>query len=443
MTTCIDILDVDSSLSTAGLLAQVVRDRRTADRAEADLLAHVAEFADAHPVWGDVDPAAWDSHERRLTGPDPASRLAGEGTPQVAEYAVVELAAALGISYLSGLALVAQVLELRHRLPRLWALVHDGALQAWRAKSVAQLTPSLEQHTVDYVDRHAAILSGQGRLDPTRVKRLIETALVVCEPEKAEGLEEAAAARQGVWFEHSPTGLGASLATTKMSAVLDGVDALVLDETLTALAAQAGRLGDTSSLDHRRADALALLARPQRALDLFAGDVTALTAVGGPAATLYLHVDADDLEAGAGGTVERLGAGSLTLLTEWLATIGTVRVQPVLDLGRGNQPADCVDRHDPPAWMRELVILRDRTCVFPGCSTDARRCDLDHLTPYRDLDDPDDPGPPGQTNPLNLAPLCRRHHRAKTHGRWGYTREPDGYRWTTPTGLIHLVPHLH
>ena len=45
----------------------------------------------------------------------------------------------------------------------------------------------------------------------------------------------------------------------------------------------------------------------------------------------------------------------------------------------------------------------------------------------------DDTGPPGQTRPDNLAPLCRRHHRAKTTGRWQYRRLPDGtYQWTGP-----------
>jgi len=72
-----------------------------------------------------------------------------------------------------------------------------------------------------------------------------------------------------------------------------------------------------------------------------------------------------------------------------------VSIRPVLDPAR----TDAVDEHDPPEWMRELVILRDRHCVFPWCSRDARDCDLDHMEPY------DEDGPPGQTRPENLAPL--------------------------------------
>jgi hypothetical protein len=55
----------------------------------------------------------------------------------------------------------------------------------------------------------------------------------------------------------------------------------------------------------------------------------------------------------------------------------------------------------------------------------------------------DQGGPPGQTHPGNLAPVCRRHHRAKTKGIWTYTREPDGtYTWTSPHGRGYTVTPL-
>ncbi|MEO5711582.1 MAG: HNH endonuclease signature motif containing protein [Nocardioidaceae bacterium] len=106
---------------------------------------------------------------------------------------------------------------------------------------------------------------------------------------------------------------------------------------------------------------------------------------------------------------------------------------PGLDLNR----ADAVDVHDPPPWMREAVILRDAHCVFPGCTIDARCCDLDHIEPYVP---PDDGRPPVQTSTANLACLCRRHHRLKTFTAWGCQRLPDGdYRWTDPYGHVHRV----
>lgn len=87
--------------------------------------------------------------------------------------------------------------------------------------------------------------------------------------------------------------------------------------------------------------------------------------------------------------------------------------------------------------MTEQVILRDKTCRFPYCERDARGCDLDHIVPY------DKYGPPGQTDPENLAPLCRRHHRAKTSRRWRYERLPGGsYRWHGPWNSTYRVTPL-
>ena len=51
-------------------------------------------------------------------------------------------------------------------------------------------------------------------------------------------------------------------------------------------------------------------------------------------------------------------------------------------------------------------------------------------------------GPPGQTATVNLARLCRFHHRVKTHSEWDYRREPDGsLTWTSPLDRTYTVDH--
>jgi hypothetical protein len=149
---------------------------------------------------------------------------------------------------------------------------------------------------------------------------------------------------------------------------------------------------------------------------------------------LYLHLSTAELATGTGGgRVEKLGPATLELLHDWLQRVHRVTVRPVVDLSRN----DAVDAHDPPDWMRETVILRDRHCVFPGCHVDARHCDLDHIAAYVD---PDDGGPPGQTSPANLAPLCRRHHRLKTFTAWTYHRTgATTFEWTSPMGYHYVV----
>jgi hypothetical protein len=75
--------------------------------------------------------------------------------------------------------------------------------------------------------------------------------------------------------------------------------------------------------------------------------------------------------------------------------------------------------------LAALVKARDGGCRFPGCTTSARFCDLDHVTPR----------PTGPTSTGNLLCLCRRHHRIKQRRGWTVRLASDGTAtWTDPTG---------
>ncbi len=101
-------------------------------------------------------------------------------------------------------------------------------------------------------------------------------------------------------------------------------------------------------------------------------------------------------------------------------------MKPVIDL----EAHDPVESPVVPERHAEIVTLRDKTCVFPWCSRPARRCDKDHSVPHNKG---------GPTCPCNLAPLCRRHHRIKTHGAWSYRSiEPGTYLWTSKHGYQYL-----
>ena len=89
--------------------------------------------------------------------------------------------------------------------------------------------------------------------------------------------------------------------------------------------------------------------------------------------------------------MEKLGPATSSKIRDWLGAT-KASILPVLRMDRDDE----VDQHDPPTWMRDLVTLRDPTCVFPHCQRASRNCDLDHTIPY------DDTGPPGQTRPANL-----------------------------------------
>ncbi|UUZ57737.1 HNH endonuclease signature motif containing protein [Nocardioides sp. B-3] len=109
-------------------------------------------------------------------------------------------------------------------------------------------------------------------------------------------------------------------------------------------------------------------------------------------------------------------------------------MKPVIDLRQRLATAG----YTPTERIRDHVIARDRTCVFPWCGRNARRCDLDHVVPF----DHDAPDRGGTTSTDNLAALCRRHHRLKTKGRWSYAMtEPGRFVWTSPHGHQYLRDH--
>ena len=110
-----------------------------------------------------------------------------------------------------------------------------------------------------------------------------------------------------------------------------------------------------------------------------------------------------------------------------------VTVQPVIDL---NEHID-VEAYEIRGRLREQTILTHPTCVFPWCTRPARAlepdehdADCDHRVPYAEVQ---------HSCSCNAAPLCRRHHRAKTHGRWTYTALDRGtFVWTSPHGYQYL-----
>jgi hypothetical protein len=82
-----------------------------------------------------------------------------------------------------------------------------------------------------------------------------------------------------------------------------------------------------------------------------------------------------------------------------------------------------------PLALRHLVHVRQRTCCFPGCRRPAVRCDLDHTVAF-------DRG--GRTCWCNLAPVCRRHHRAKQAPGWHLEQpRPGQMTWRTPNGRCY------
>ncbi len=419
-------------------------------RADVELLDAALGWAHAHTVDSEIDAARWEGEGHHLFG-ERRLAIAGAGTPLVGEFAVVELSGALGISHEAALSLVGDALDLHHRLPLLWALVRQLRVPAHLAREAAQASRDLDVAAVAHADR--LLVWQPRRLNPHRIGMLVHEARLYADPDRASADHDAALAARAVDVDHQRGAPG----TSEVHMVLDTADALAFDDTVTTLADTMKQLGHPGTLDARRATSVGVLADPQRALDLLSAnevpagewDASGVISVAedacfkpptpfvaGGEVTLVLHLtDRDLLTAGplATGAVvagDALGPLAVRRLSSWLMGATKVVIKPVLE-PTNLQP---VDRHDPPARLAEAVRLRDATCVFPGCTRSSVRADLDHITPYEPLDEG---GPRGQTSYENLAPLCRRHQRAKTHGAFDYCRGPDGsYQWRLPAGAI-------
>ena len=407
-------------LDPAGVLAEAERVEIESRKIEVRRLHLAYQWTVLHPATGDTGVETPGGPGLGVLEAD--ETLGGAGTPQVAAFAPEALAAAMGWTPTAARNLMADVLDLVHRHPQLWRRVRRGQVPAWQARRVTQQTRRLPKAGARWVDDRLADRIGCG---PIITDRLVAQAAAQFDPHEQQRREEQAAAASEVELNHPAPGEYAG--ASDLSAHGDTPTLQAFYDLVCAIAAQLHLDGDTSPVGERKIKALGVivaLATGQGTLDLadLADLADIATAAGKRTSKIktYVHVQADDLDQDAVGTavgtVEKLGAATLATIKHWVGHHQVV-IQPVLNMAR----RDAVDHHDPPPWMRDLVILRDRHCIFPGCTRDARACDLDHTTPYID---PDEGGPPGQTRPDNLACLCRRHHRAKTLGLWRYTRRP-------------------
>ncbi len=409
--------------TTETLLGALRANRSAAADLEVERLELTVDWAVENTVEADGE---WAAYQVSLFG-DRALPIAGPGAPLVSEFALMEYAAALGMSTDSGKAYVGKTLELRYRLPRLWEQVVSGRLPVWRAMRVAEQTGALPIEAAAEVD--VALAPAAGTCSWAQIGRLVEEALARHDPAAAE--ERRRRSADGRRFDVE-TDLVDTSGTVLVSGCLDLVDALDLEAAVSRTATQLGELGSTESFDVRRSMAVGEIARQQLALDLDTGEIHP-----GHGRSVVLNVHLTEAAiAGVGGNIARCGNTRTPVLLDqvkdWCQSAGQITVVPIKDLDAHHH----VEAYEIPDRIKQQTELLDHTCVFPHCNRRAEACDHDHIDPHQ----PDGTG--GATCSHNIAPLCRRHHRAKTHGRWRYRRiHATGYEWTTPHGYRIVRDH--
>ncbi|MGD7788111.1 DUF222 domain-containing protein [Propionibacteriaceae bacterium Y1700] len=444
-TTVVDAPAVDGRV----LLGQAERLHTARLMAEADLLVVAAQYADAHPPADDEDTIATD---RRFSRDEVG--FTTWGLPEVSAAAIAELAARLKLSTGAGRSLVGHALQLRHRLPRTWTLVQSYDLPPMVARKLAHLTQDCSPAGAKFVDSQVAAVAG--RITVGQVERLVTAAILQYDPEHPEHAKLAGTHDpRGVWIRHRSDGSG----LTELSATLDVFDGLALDAILNVGARELANHTSLKDLGHQplRAYALGDLARRQPSLDftqstspvavdhgpgsaIVLGDDRDIPPVTRPSKpiTLHVHLSADAFTTGAPqiGRVETTGEPvSATRIREWLGDpAAKITIRPVVHADELIH----TDAYEIPDRLTRQVKNSELTCVFPWCDKPAVRCDLDHTIPHNQG---------GPTSSDNLAPLCRHHHRLKTHTHWRYTRLdppiPNSTRpvdhgpvfvWTSPYG---------
>jgi hypothetical protein len=397
---------------------------------------------------------------------DPMVTPGGDGTPPVRDHAIPELAMARQTHPATTRALIADGLDLAHRLPRTWAMVEAGDCEPWVARKVAVLSRALLSDQVGRVDR--AVAKAIGGHAPSTVLEIARAKVIEADPETHRAEQERSRHERYVRLSRCD-----EFGYRHVIARVTAGDAVWLDALVDRVAdILATTMGHDHNHDELRSLALGWLARPVDLLKLLlehthtgtatdtetgeesgvpeqpawapdhlADTVSRLCSL--PAhklamlrgrGRLFVHLTDDALRTGRGvARIEGVGPIDVRQLHEVLGN-ADITLTPVVDL-RGRRR---IDAYEHPEDVKDHVWVQTGGDCFPYTPRTATRdrVDFDHAVPY------DDTGPPGQTGPHNSGPLRRRHHRTKTHG--GFTTRvvgPGRHLWRTPHGQAFLVDH--
>jgi hypothetical protein len=304
-------------------------------------------------------------------------------------------------------------LGLAERLPATLRSLCAGELTLPKARVLLEETANLEIAQCTRLERELLALAS-GRT-PSSLRRMARARIERIDAEAVMKRREAARKGRRVETWPEPDGMYA------LRALLPAEDAIAMFGVIDTLAhANRDAPGEERGIDALRADALVdLILNPGGQQSRVRYEMHVLV----PFETLLGTGDAPGHVPGHGpipADVSRDLAGDAT----WRRLLTDPHSGVALDLG--------ANRYAPSKRLAEFIRTRDQRCRFPGCHQPARRADLDHTTAFN---------AGGRTVRVNLATLCRRHHRVKHLPGWTCTQDPDAtLTFTTPHGRIHRTP---
>jgi hypothetical protein len=239
------------SSTRPAVLAAAADSRALRERLEILDLLHALRIADLH-------------HElRAATSPGGERRrvYGGAGCPEIAEFAPIEFGAVMGMSPTAAKAYLDDALGLRHRLPLTFARVLAGDAEVWKARKVARACRALSEQAPALVDQRVADIVNT--VTPVRLDTIVDAALWQADPAAAQAAAEEQARSRGVWVKRSD-----DHGTKSFWVRAAAGDVIRFDATIDDIAQALRALGDTDTLNQRRAKAIGIIADPALAHEL-------------------------------------------------------------------------------------------------------------------------------------------------------------------------------
>jgi hypothetical protein len=394
------------------------------------------ESVDPHGLDGDarVDLIrAWERCRAMLDGMQQAALAAvadaTEGRGLAEELARHEVGAALRLSAATAGERTWVAVSLRRRLPAALAALRAGDISYLQATHLVEAVRELPDDLATAVQ--ARVLARAADQTLAEFKRTVRGAVLSVDPASAADRHRKAAAARTMGMLPEPEGMQGLWATMPASVANDVWDTLTARAKATQAELRAGA-GDDPGLDALRVDALvdAILGTQAPAAGTAGRRVPKCTCGGAQTAAVVLDLPTALGLAENPGEIPGYGpipaplARAMAVERDWVRWTTDPHSGQLLDRG--------ADTYRPSDKLRAFIAARDRTCGFPGCNRPAKQCDCDHVVTYAHH---------GRTVRVNLGPLCRQHHNAKTHGLWQLHYDPATAikTWTSPLGKTYTT----
>jgi Domain of unknown function (DUF222)/HNH endonuclease len=332
----------------------------------------------------------------------------------------VEAACVLRISEHAAAHQVAEAVTLTRLFPETLDRLAAGSVQTAQVRALIDATLPLDDATARKVQD--LVLPRMPDQNPAATRKALSRAVIKADPAGAEARRERAITERRVVHYPELDGMSTLAATLPAEQALHAMNTI----DAHARATRKKNPDDRRTLDQARADSF---------YRLVTGNTTAC-----PTAVVHVTVPLDTLLGLNQEPGDLSGYGPITAqAARTLAAQQDSMWQRLLTApDTGTVVKTDPISYRPTAEVRRHVSARDGHCTFPTCSMPAAKTDLDHIVPFNHQR-PDQGGP---TTADNLHPLCRYHHRLKTHAGWTVHRNETTTTttaaatttWTSPSG---------